>query len=52
MSPGWVATDMGGAGAPLTVEQSVRAMRKAIAGLGKKQQGLFLDQEGRPFEGW
>jgi NAD(P)-dependent dehydrogenase (short-subunit alcohol dehydrogenase family) len=52
MSPGWVQTDMGGAGAPLTVENSVSSMRKAIARLGRDQQGAFLDHDGRPFAGW
>jgi hypothetical protein len=31
MSPGWVQTDMGGAGAPLQVQDSVAAMRATIA---------------------
>ena len=52
MSPGWVQTDMGGAGAPLTVEDSVASMREAIARLGRNQQGAFLDHDGRPFAGW
>lgn len=52
MSPGWVRTDMGGAGAPLGAEDSVRSMRSAIASLTKKQQGAFLDHDGRPFKGW
>jgi NAD(P)-dependent dehydrogenase (short-subunit alcohol dehydrogenase family) len=52
MSPGWVQTDMGGAGAPLTVQNSVSSMRKAIARLGHGQQGAFLDHDGRPFAGW
>jgi NAD(P)-dependent dehydrogenase (short-subunit alcohol dehydrogenase family) len=52
MSPGWVQTEMGGAGAPLTPEASVGAMRRAIAALGKKQQGAFLHYDGRPFPSW
>ncbi|AMO23530.1 SDR family oxidoreductase [Ramlibacter solisilvae] len=52
MSPGWVRTDMGGAGAPLALEVSVRAMREVIAGLSKKDQGTFLNYDGRPFDGW
>ena len=43
MSPGWVKTDMGGPGAPLTVEDSVSSMR---------QSGDFLDHDGTPFKGW
>ena len=52
MSPGWVQTEMGGAGAPLKVEDSVGAMRKAIAALGRKQQGAFLHHDGKPFPSW
>jgi len=52
MSPGWVKTDMGGPGAPLTVEQSVSSLRTAIAKSTKGQSGAFLDHDGTPFEGW
>jgi NAD(P)-dependent dehydrogenase (short-subunit alcohol dehydrogenase family) len=52
MSPGWVKTDMGGAGASLTVQQSVSAMRKAIAGLTSKHKGAFLDYDGSPITSW
>ncbi|CAN5562370.1 SDR family oxidoreductase [soil metagenome] len=52
MSPGWVKTDMGGAGASLTVQQSVSAMRKAIAALTPKHKGAFLDYDGSPFKSW
>ncbi|HEY1231676.1 MAG TPA: SDR family oxidoreductase [Ramlibacter sp.] len=52
MSPGWVKTDMGGPGAPLTVEQSVSSMRKAIAAAGRRQSGAFLDHDGTAFKGW
>lgn len=52
MSPGWVRTDMGGAGAPLTVEHSVASMRSAIASLTAAQRGAFLDHDGRPMDGW
>src|SRR4051794_38608361 len=47
MSPGWVRTDMGGAGASLPVEDSVASMRKAIAALAREQQGAFLDYNGQ-----
>src|SRR5204863_337194 len=33
LSPGWVRTDMGGAGAPLAPETSVAGLRQVIAGL-------------------
>jgi NAD(P)-dependent dehydrogenase (short-subunit alcohol dehydrogenase family) len=52
MSPGWVQTEMGGAGAALTVADSVSAMRKAIAGLAVKDKGAFLDRDGTPFKSW
>ncbi len=52
MSPGWVQTDMGGAGAPLKVQDSVAAMRASIAGLTRMQQGQFLNYDGQPFDGW
>ncbi|MFL5296616.1 MAG: SDR family oxidoreductase [Phenylobacterium sp.] len=46
MSPGWVKTDMGGAGAELTPAQSVGAMRKLIAGFGKVDSGRFVGWKG------
>lgn len=52
LSPGWVQTDMGGSGAPLTTVQSVTAMRAALAGLGPEHKGAFLDYDGRPFGAW
>jgi len=52
LSPGWVQTDMGGPGAALTVEQSVSAMRKTLAGLTAAHKGAFLDYDGRRFSTW
>ena len=52
MSPGWVQTDMGGPGAPLTAQQSVSSMRKAIAAIPKRQSGAFLNYDGKAFAGW
>jgi NAD(P)-dependent dehydrogenase (short-subunit alcohol dehydrogenase family) len=46
LSPGWVRTDMGGAGAPLLPEQSVSGMRKVIAGLTLSNSGRFLNWDG------
>ena len=46
LSPGWVQTDMGGAGAPLTAEQSVRGMRAVLAGLQAADNGRFIGVEG------
>jgi NAD(P)-dependent dehydrogenase (short-subunit alcohol dehydrogenase family) len=47
MHPGWVRTDMGGAGASLSVEESVRGMRQVIARLTPKDHGRFFTWEGR-----
>ena len=44
--PGWVRTDMGGAGADITVEQSVAGMRGVIAGLTARDNGRFLNYDG------
>ena len=52
LSPGWVQTDMGGAGAPLTVAQSVASMRQTISGLGPQHKGAFLDHDGTRFATW
>jgi len=46
MSPGWVKTDMGGAGAELTPEQSVSSMRGVIGGLTAKDSGRFISHRG------
>ena len=47
MHPGWVRTDMGGAGASLSVEESVRGMRQVIARLTPQDHGRFFTWEGR-----
>jgi NAD(P)-dependent dehydrogenase (short-subunit alcohol dehydrogenase family) len=58
ISPGWVQTDMGGASASLTVQQSVSAMRKALAAAGrsdatrKSVKGQFINYDGTPFSSW
>lgn len=52
ISPGWVRTDLGGAHAPLGVEQSVAAMRRTLAGLTRRHKGAFLDHDGRRFKTW
>ena len=46
LSPGWVRTDMGGEGAPLSPEASVRGLRKVIAGLKAADSGKFLSHDG------
>ena len=47
MHPGWVRTDMGGAGAPLSVQESVCGMRQVIARLTSAEHGRFWTWEGR-----
>jgi len=46
--PGWVRTDMGGAGADLDAAESVAGMRRALAGLPPAQSGSFLNYDGTP----
>ncbi len=45
-NPGWVRTDMGGADANLSVEESVQGMLAVIDGLTLAQSGCFLDYRG------
>ena len=47
MHPGWVRTDMGGGGAPVSVQESVRGMRQVIARLTPAEHGRFWTWEGR-----
>ena len=46
LSPGWVKTRMGGAGAEITPEESVTAMRKLIDRLTIDDTGRFLRRDG------
>ena len=46
LSPGWVRTDMGGAGAPLTPEVSVRGLKKVIHNLKSRDSGKFFSHDG------
>ncbi len=52
LSPGWVQTDMGGASAPLTVEDSVAALRATLARLTPADSGKFFMHDGRPYPQW
>lgn len=45
--PGWVKTDMGGAGATLDARTSVSKLRDRIAALTTADSGRFLDCDGR-----
>ncbi len=44
--PGWVRTDMGGAGADIDVTTSVAGIRSTLAGLTPAQNGSFLSYDG------
>ena len=46
--PGWVRTDMGGAGADLDVATSVADMRRTLAGLRASDNGGFFNHDGQP----
>jgi NAD(P)-dependent dehydrogenase (short-subunit alcohol dehydrogenase family) len=46
INPGYVRTDMGGAGASISAEESVTAMRGIIAGLTAEDAGSFLNWRG------
>jgi len=45
-SPGWVKTDMGGAGAEISAEESVSAMRATIDRLTIDDTGKFMRRDG------
>jgi len=47
MHPGWVRTDMGGASARLSTEESVAGMLDVIAGLSPEDTGRFLAYDGQ-----
>ncbi|MCD6074410.1 MAG: short-chain dehydrogenase/reductase [Rhodospirillales bacterium] len=46
IAPGWVRTEMGGPNAPLSAEQSITGVRKALAGLTAKDNGRFIKNDG------
>jgi NAD(P)-dependent dehydrogenase (short-subunit alcohol dehydrogenase family) len=48
ISPGWVQTDMGGTGAPLTPAESVRGMLTALEKITLGDSGKFFDHKGGP----
>ena len=47
MHPGWVKTRMGGASAPLSVEQSVAGQQKLFDQLSLKDSGRFFNYDGK-----
>ena len=46
--PGWVQTDMGGAGAAISAEDSVRDLRATLAKATPDANGTFLNHDGEP----
>ncbi len=48
LHPGWVQTDMGGAGAALTVERSAADLLATVARLTPADNGRFLNHDGQP----
>jgi NAD(P)-dependent dehydrogenase (short-subunit alcohol dehydrogenase family) len=46
--PGWVRTDMGGANATLSPEESVAGLVALIGKLGPQDNGRFYDYQGKP----
>lgn len=46
LHPGWVATDMGGAGAPVQPPESVAGMKSVLDGLTLEQSGKFFEFSG------
>jgi NAD(P)-dependent dehydrogenase (short-subunit alcohol dehydrogenase family) len=48
LHPGWVQTDMGGAGADIDVRTSVRDLRRTLAALTAADNGGFFNHDGQP----
>lgn len=46
LNPGWVQTDMGGENALLTPEESIKNIRKLLAGIGLADSGKFINYDG------
>jgi len=49
--PGWVRTEMGGAGADISPEESAAGIRATLASLPQSRQAVFRNYDGSPI-GW
>jgi NAD(P)-dependent dehydrogenase (short-subunit alcohol dehydrogenase family) len=47
MSPGWVRTDMGGANAAISVEESAKGIIETVARMGIDKTGSFVNYDGK-----
>ena len=47
LHPGWVQTEMGGAGADVSPQDSATGLLDVIGGLGEGESGRFLDWRGQ-----
>ncbi len=52
LCPGWVRTDMGGAGASISAQESVSAMRETIEKAQTQDANIFWHHDGRHYSGW
>ena len=52
LDPGWVQTDMGGASAPVSLEDSVAGLRAVIAGVTPADNGHLIHHDGRRAAHW
>jgi NAD(P)-dependent dehydrogenase (short-subunit alcohol dehydrogenase family) len=52
LDPGWVQTDMGGSGAPVSVQDSVSGLRAVLASLTPEDNGRLLHHDGRRATYW
>jgi NAD(P)-dependent dehydrogenase (short-subunit alcohol dehydrogenase family) len=49
VNPGWVKTDMGGAGATMAVEESAKRLIRILDSLTLARSGAFLNHDGSPY---